>query len=203
MACLMIFYMETRFEIYLQNCLTPPISGGVRQLHNQTLESVTVLNIVSCVCIQKCNRHFGQNLYTQFYTTQKCKNLKYSFVTNVTIVTHLVNAHWGSPNLYHNFNAEQTKAVKAACKGETPSLNVRGVDEFEELQTCVEDRINAVNDFSDKLSLVYTCTLKDAWDMSEVPVTHISIVFGSKHMCHRHLIRHVPGTFKAQVETRL
>ena len=48
-------------------------------------------------------------------------------------------------------NAEQTKAVKAARKGETPSLNVRGVDEFEELQTCVEDRINVVSDFSDKL----------------------------------------------------
>ena len=52
--------------------------------------------------------------------------------------------HWAT-------NAEQTKAVKAACKGETPSLNVRGVDEFEELQTCVEDRINVVSDFSDKL----------------------------------------------------
>ena len=48
-------------------------------------------------------------------------------------------------------NAEQTKAVKAARKGGTPSLNVRGVDEFEELQTCVEDRIDVVSDFSDKL----------------------------------------------------
>ena len=48
-------------------------------------------------------------------------------------------------------NAEQTKAVKAARKGETPSLNVRGVDEFKELQTCVEDRIDVVSDFSDKL----------------------------------------------------
>ena len=48
-------------------------------------------------------------------------------------------------------NAEQTKAVKAARKGETPSLNVRGVDEFEELQICVEDRINVISDFSDKL----------------------------------------------------
>ena len=40
------------------------------------------------------------------------------------------------------------KQLKAACKGEMPSLNVC---EFEEPQTCVEDRIDVVSDYSNKL----------------------------------------------------
>ena len=48
--------------------------------------------------------------------------------------------------------SEQAKAVQAARKTETPSLNVRETGDFEELKFCIEERMEVVSDFCNKLS---------------------------------------------------
>ena len=78
-------------------------------------------------------------------------------------------------------NTEQAKAVKAVRKGETPSLGYRGVDEFEELQSSVQDKIDVVSDFRDSL-----VNLNDRLD--DVHIQHATLAAVRAHYKHSGIV---------------